>query len=108
MDIQVKKDVDIILDGELVQLEEKEIYLLFDIIIYNNENYRIINISQGFTKPLKINIYDKKHKLIQSNINNPFDFQASHTGNFQIEFIVAPEDTKNVNKKCIAFSLGYK
>lgn len=76
--------------------------------VYSNENYRIINISQGFIKPLKINIYDKKHNLIQSNTNNIFDFKASHSGNYQIEFIVAPEDTKNTNKKCIAFSLGYK
>jgi hypothetical protein len=76
--------------------------------VYSNENYRIINISQGFKNTLKINIYDKKHNLILSNTNNPFDFKASHSGNYQIEFIPSNEDTKNTNKKCIAFSLGYK
>jgi hypothetical protein len=76
--------------------------------VYNNEEYRVINISQGFIKPLKINIYDKKHNLILSNTNNRFDFKASHSGNYQIEFIPSNEDTKNTNKKCIAFSLGYK
>jgi hypothetical protein len=76
--------------------------------VFNKEEYRILNISQGFVNPLKINIYDNKHKLIQSNINNPFDFKAEHSGNYQIEFIPSIEDTKNTNKKCIAFSLGYK
>ena len=80
--------------------------------LFNNEEYRIINLSQGFIKPLIINVYDKKHKLIQSNINNPsidrFDFKAQHSGDYQIEFIASTEDINNVNKKCIAFSLGYK
>lgn len=76
--------------------------------VYNNEEYRVINISQGFVNPLKINIYDKKHKLILSNTNDKFDFKALHSGNYQIEFIPSNEDTKNTNKKCIAFSLGYK
>ena len=80
--------------------------------LFNNEDYRILNISQGFNYPLTINIYDKKHKLIQTNLNNPsidtFDFKATSSGDYQIEFIPSPEDIKNVNKKCIAFSLGYK
>lgn len=80
--------------------------------VYGNEEYRILNISQGFINPLTINIYDKKHNLIQTNTYNnsidKFDFKAQHSGNYQIEFIPSNEDKKNTNKKCIAFSLGYK
>ena len=80
--------------------------------LFSNENYRVLNLSQGFIRPLTINIYDKKHKLIQTNSNNysldRFDFKAQHSGTYQIEFIPSIEDTKNTNKKCIAFSLGYK
>lgn len=79
--------------------------------VFNNEEYRVINISEGFIKPLTINLYDKKHKLIDSNINNQkqiFDFKATNSGNYTIEFVPSNEDTKNINKKCIAFSIGYK
>jgi hypothetical protein len=80
--------------------------------VYGNEQYRIINISQGFINPLTINIYDKKHKLIQTNTYNysidKFDFKAESSGTYQIEFIPSNEDKKNINKKCVAFSLGYK
>jgi len=79
---------------------------------FSGENYRIANISQNFLKPITINIYDVDNKLILTNKYDnsvdSFDFKTDKSGDYVIEFIISPEDTKNVKNKCVAFVLGYK
>jgi hypothetical protein len=83
-----------------------------DFSTYSGEKYRIANISQNFLKPIIINIYDADNKLILTNKYDnsidTFDFSADKSGDYVIEFIISPEDTKNVKNKCVAFVLGYK
>ena len=83
-----------------------------DFSTYSGEKYRIANISQNFLKPITINIYDADNKLFitnkYDNSIDTFDFTADKSGDYVIEFIISPEDTKNVKNKCVAFVLGYK
>jgi hypothetical protein len=83
-----------------------------DFSAFNGEKYRMVNISQNFLKPIIINIYDVDNKLILTNKYDnsidTFDFTTNKSGDYVVEFIISPEDTKNVKDKCVAFVLGYK
>lgn len=114
MDIQVKKDIDIILDGELVQLEGKEIYLLFDIIIYNNENYinqsdlrvrdkALIEVVKLFDDKFEYVNYLEKHK--EYDLKNITKFYTTQIEEYWKDF------NKNkskfiIKKKLYLFPLG--
>lgn len=81
--------------------------------IFSNEEYRLVDISQGFTKKVIINIYDSKGKLFISNIYyqtlDTFDFKSKISGEYIIEFIFEKEDYNgNPKGKVVAFVLGYK
>ncbi len=67
LDIQIKKDINIILDGELVQLEGKETYLIFDIICYNDISY----INEG-----DIRVRDKALIEIVKLFDDKFDYES--------------------------------
>jgi hypothetical protein len=80
--------------------------------VFRNEEYRLVDISEGFEGRVIINIYDPKGVLFLSNVykNNSkiFDFIAQYSDEYMIEYIFDKSESKNPNNKCVAFGLGYK
>ncbi len=79
--------------------------------VYSQENYRVINLCQGFSDNLEFAVYDTDHNLLFSNKTDKsvkfYDFVAQKSGDFTIEFKVPPADAKAGNS-CVAFAIGYK
>lgn len=93
------------------EFEKKDVVqATFD--LFKNEQYRLVDVSDGFEGRVIINIYDSKGRLFVSNVymNNAkiFDFTAKYSGEYMIEYIFDKKDINNPNNKCIAFGLGYK
>lgn len=80
--------------------------------VFKNEQYRIVDVCEGFEGRVIINIYDSKNRLFISNVymgdGKVFDFTAKYSGDYTIEYIFDKKDIKNPNNKCVAFGLGYK
>ena len=80
--------------------------------VFKNEEYRLVDVSEGFEGRVIINIYDTKGKLFVSNVykndNRVFDFTAKYSGDYTIEYIFDKKDINNPNNKCVAFGIGYK
>ncbi len=80
--------------------------------VFKNEQYRLVDVCQGFEGRVIINLYDSKHKLFVSNVymgeSKVFDFTAKYSGDYMIEYIFDKKDINNPKNKCVAFGLGYK
>jgi hypothetical protein len=80
--------------------------------LFKNEQYRLIDVSEGFEERVIINLYDSKNRLFVSNVymgdGKVFDFTAKYSGEYMVEYIFDKKDIKNPNNKCVAFGLGYK
>jgi hypothetical protein len=80
--------------------------------VFKNEQYRIVDVCEGFEGRVIINLYDSKNRLFISNVYmgdaKVFDFTAKYSGDYTIEYIFDKKDIKNPNNKCVAFGLGYK
>jgi hypothetical protein len=80
--------------------------------VFKNEEYRLVDVSEGFEGKVIINIYDSKGKLFMSNVYmqtaDVFDFKAKYLGEYMIEYIFEKKDHNKPENKCIAFGLGYK
>jgi len=95
----------------LIDCENKKIVkATFD--LFRNEDYRVVDASEGFEGRVIINIYDSKGKLFISNVYmqtaDVFDFKAKYSGEYMIEYIFDKKDYNKPENKCIAFGLGYK
>ena len=79
--------------------------------VYSQENYRVLNLCQGFSDNVEFAIYDTEHNLLFSNKSDKaakfYDFVAQKSGDFTIEFRIPSADAKNGNN-CVAFAIGYK
>jgi hypothetical protein len=79
--------------------------------VYSQENYRVLNLCQGFSDNVEFAVYDTEHNLLFSNKSDKsakfYDFVAQKSGDFTIEFKVPPADAKAGNS-CVAFAIGYK
>lgn len=79
--------------------------------VYSKENYRVLNLCQGFGEAPEFNIYDSDKNLLYSsakaNGENHYDFVAQKSGDYTIQFKVAGSDQKN-SSACVAFAIGYK
>jgi hypothetical protein len=80
--------------------------------VFSGEKYKISDISQGFKKPIILNLYDSKDKIVASNVYYPtcdtFEFVAQYSGEYVIEFVFNKEDYEKFKGKFVAFVLGYK
>lgn len=80
--------------------------------VFKNEQYRMVDVSEGFEGRVIINLYDSKNRLFVSNVymgdGKVFDFTAKYSGDYTIEYIFDKKDIKNPKNKCVAFGLGYK
>ena len=80
--------------------------------VFKGEVYKVSDISQGFSKPIILNLYDSKDKIIASNVYYPkcdtFEFVAQYSGEYVIEFVFNKEDYEKPKSKVVAFVLGYK
>ena len=80
--------------------------------VFKNEEYRLVDVSEGFEGRVIINLYDSKDRLFVSNVymgdGKVFDFTAKYSGDYTLEYIFDKKDIKNPNNKCVAFGLGYK
>ena len=80
--------------------------------LFKNEEYRLVDVSEGFEGRVIINLYDSKGRLFVSNVykndNRVFDFTAKYSGDYTIEYIFDKKDINNPNNKCVAFGIGYK
>ena len=80
--------------------------------VFRNEDYRVVDVSEGFEGKVIINIYDSKNKLFMSNVYmqtaDVFDFKAKYSGEYMIEYIFDKKDYNKPENKCIACGLGYK
>ncbi len=93
------------------EFENKEVVrATFD--VFRNEQYRLVDVSEGFEGRVIINLYDSKNRLFVSNVYmgdaNTFDFTAKYSGEYMIEYIFDKKDINNPNNRCVAFGLGYK
>jgi hypothetical protein len=116
----IKKNIVISLDDynfeslaykELISCNDKKVVrATFE--IFKGEQYRLVDVSQGFTGKIMINLYDSKDKIFMSNFyesnNIIFDFTAKNSGEYMIEYIFENKDSNQPNGKCIAFGIGYK
>jgi hypothetical protein len=77
--------------------------------VYAGETYRVIDLSEGFSKPVMVNIFDSDGKKIYSSEGSSkmFDFLAENSGECTIEWIYRREDSQKPDKKCVAFAVGY-
>lgn len=116
----IRKNVNISLDDYVFEslafkpfneFQKKDI-IKADFALFKNEEYRLVDVSQGFEGRVIINLYDSKNKLFASNVymgdGKVFDFTAKYSGDYMIEYIFDKKDIKNPNGKCVAFGLGYK
>lgn len=80
--------------------------------LYSNEPYRIVDLSTGFTHPVTINLYDADGKLFLSNKGDKnkktFDFLASKSGTYVIEWDFSKQEQISIKDKVVAFGIGYK
>lgn len=80
--------------------------------VFKNEQYRLVDVCEGFDGRVIINLYDSKDKLFVSNVymgeSKVFDFTAKYSGDYMIEYIFDKKDINNPKNKCVAFGLGYK
>jgi hypothetical protein len=116
----IRKNVNFSLDEYLFEsvafksyneFEKKDaIKATFD--LFKNEEYRLVDVSEGFEGRVIINLYDSKGRLFASNVymgdGKVFDFTAKYSGEYMIEYIFDKKDINNPNNKCVAFGLGYK
>ena len=116
----IRKNVNISLDEYIYESLAYKSYNEFekkDVVkatfsLFKNEQYRLVDVSEGFEGRVIINIYDSKGKLFISNVymgdGKVFDFTAKYSGEYTIEYIFDKKDIKKPNNKCVAFGLGYK
>jgi hypothetical protein len=80
--------------------------------VYSNELYRVIDLSTGFTQPVTINLYDADGKIFLSNKGDKnkkvFDFLASKTGTWVVEYNFSKQEQVVIKDKVVAFGIGYK
>lgn len=80
--------------------------------VFKDEQYRLVDVSEGFEGRVIINLYDSKNRLFVSNVymgdGKIFDFTAKYSGDYMIEYIFDKKDINNPKNKCVAFGLGYK
>jgi hypothetical protein len=77
--------------------------------VYAGETYRFVDLSEGFSKSVTVNIFNSDGNLIYSSGSNSkmFDFLAVNSGDCTIEWIYQREDSQKPDKKCVAFAIGY-
>ena len=79
--------------------------------VYSQENYRVLNLCDGFSDLVEFNVYDTDRNLLYSNKQEKsmkhFDFIAKKSGDYTIEFRIPTADVRNPNP-CVAFAIGYK
>lgn len=79
--------------------------------VYSQENYRVLNLCDGFSDLVEFNVYDTDRNLLFSNKSEKstrhYDFVAQKSGDYTIEFRIPSADVKNP-KPCVAFAIGYK
>lgn len=116
----IKKNILISLDDynyeslaykELITCQDKKVVkATFE--IFKGEQYRLVDVSEGFTGKIMINLYDAKEKIFMSNFYESnvktFDFIAKNSGEYMIEYIFESKDFNQPSGKCIAFGIGYK
>jgi hypothetical protein len=79
--------------------------------VYSQENYRVLNLCDGFSDLVEFSIYDTDRNLLFTNKSEKsvrhYDFVAQKSGDYTIEFRIPTSDVKNP-KPCVAFAIGYK
>ena len=76
---------------------------------YEQEDYKFVNLSTGFSDDVHFDIYDPAKKLVYSSTkgsdNEAYSFIANTSGSYLIKFIVADSDKEADG--CISFAIGY-
>lgn len=75
--------------------------------VFSNEEYRVLNLCNGFGQAVEFMIFDTKGKQIFSGKGDQkiFDFTPAQTGDYTIRFKFAEQSNPNA---CVAFAVGYK
>ncbi|MES2389684.1 MAG: hypothetical protein V4543_16890 [Bacteroidota bacterium] len=77
--------------------------------VYAQENYRILNLCEGFSGAVEFSVFDSQNnKLFTNNKDNSlnkFDFTAEKSGDYIIRFQFAEATNASA---CVAFAVGYK
>lgn len=77
--------------------------------VYAQENYRVLNLCDGFTSPVEFTVYDSDKKQIFTNASDltktKFDFTAEKTGDYIIRFKFTEAQNPNA---CVSFCVGYR
>lgn len=77
--------------------------------VYAQENYRVLNLTEGFASQYEFVIFDTQKNKIFSNEKDPaknkFDFTADRSGEYIIRYIVS--ETNNATA-CVSYVVGYK
>lgn len=76
--------------------------------VYAKENYRVLNLCQGFNQPVEFIILDADKKEIfrsQDMAQNKYDFTAEKGGEYTIRFKFQEQNNPDA---CVAFAIGYK
>jgi hypothetical protein len=77
--------------------------------VYSGETYRFVDLSEGFSAPVTVNLFNPEGNRIYSSDSSSkmFDFLAVNSGDYTIEWIYRREDSQKPDKKCVAFAIGY-
>lgn len=84
---------------------------------FQGQKYKIVFCSSGFDEELSLNIYDKSNRVkkgrkkIYDNAmgidNNFWSFVPPKSGNYFIEYDVAPTKDGSTKKGCVIMLIGY-
>ena len=77
--------------------------------VYAQENYRILNLCEGFGAGVEFSVYDSQNNRLftnnKDNAQNKFDFTAEKSGDYIIRFQFSEPANPSA---CVAFAVGYK
>ncbi len=84
---------------------------------FHGQKYKVIFCSSGFDEGLSMNIYDKSNKVKKGRKklydnsmgidNNFWSFVPPKSGNYFIDYDVAPTKDGSIKKGCVIMLIGY-